>query len=430
MAHSRELSKISVAENIDRGTLKDLGGIANLDMREVKIAVVNRSEVADVSLSSGYPHFMARALQAHVGEVVYLSPDKSLVTTGIEKGGRTVDRLIFPLLGRHISGDHHRVLAKRLAYVFGSRLARSGCNVIFGPNAGVEIASLTTKIPVVLSSDLTWANMIDYYPGSSSMFAFAKKEGDRIEGAAIRRANALLYPSKWAARTAIEHYGADPENVHCISWGANFDADELPSREEALQHPLGNELKLLWTGVDWERKGGPIACECLFTLLERGIAARLVVCGCVPPARYRHQQIEVIPFLNKRDPIQRQKLSQLFLKANFFIFPTIAEAFGIVLCEASAHGLPSLVRNTGGVGGAVIDGVNGYLLSVEANGKNYAEKILEAIQNRMGYDELVRRSRGAYEERLNWDAWGRAVRPIFERLVCEGTPLQEHAVPE
>jgi glycosyltransferase involved in cell wall biosynthesis len=390
-------------------------------MREVKIAIVSRSEVADVSLSSGYPHFMARALQAHVGEVIYLSPDKSFATIGIEKGGRIADRFIFPVLGRHISADHHRILAKRLAHVFGSRLSRSGCNAIFAPNAGVEIASLATNIPVVLSSDLTWANMIDYYPGSSSMFAFAQKEGDRIEAAAIRRANALLYPSAWAAQTAIEHYGAKPENVHCISWGANFDAVELPSREEALQHPLGNELQLLWTGVDWERKGGPIAYECLFSLLERGVAARLVVCGCVPPARYQHQQIEVVPFLNKRDPVQRQKLSQLFLKANFFIFPTIAEAFGIVLCEASAHGLPSLVRNTGGVGGAVTDGVNGYLLPAEANGKNYAEKILEVIQDRMRYGELVRRSRRAYEERLNWDAWGRAVRPIFERLVRENS---------
>jgi glycosyltransferase involved in cell wall biosynthesis len=126
--------------------------------------------------------------------------------------------------------------------------------------------------------------------------------------------------------------------------------------------------------------------------------------------------MEIVPFLSKRDAVQRRKLSQLFLEANFFLFPTLAEAFGIVLCEASAHGLPSLVRDTGGVGGALTDGENGYLLPPEAKGKQYAEKILELVRDRGAYNALVKTSRRAYEERLNWDAWGRAMNPIFEQV--------------
>lgn len=126
--------------------------------------------------------------------------------------------------------------------------------------------------------------------------------------------------------------------------------------------------------------------------------------------------MEIIPFLNKRNAVERERLSQLFLEANFFLFPTIAEAFGIVLCEASAHGLPSLVRNTGGVGGAVTDGENGYLMPPDAKGKEYAERILWILKDTSAYDELVKTSRTAYEERLNWDAWGRLARPIFEQV--------------
>jgi glycosyltransferase involved in cell wall biosynthesis len=130
----------------------------------------------------------------------------------------------------------------------------------------------------------------------------------------------------------------------------------------------------------------------------------------------------VIPFLSKRDPAQLQRLSRLFLVANFFLFPTMAEASAIVLCEASAHGLPALVRNTGGVGGVITDGENGYLLPADAEGKQYAERILEIVRDRSAYDDLVRRSRLAYEERLNWDAWGRAMRPIFEQM-SEGSRI-------
>ena len=103
----------------------------------------------------------------------------------------------------------------------------------------------------------------------------------------------------------------------------------------------------------------------------------------------------------------------------------MAEALGVVLCEASAHGLPSLARNTGGVAGAVVDGENGFLLPPDATGKQYAEKILDLVQDHGAYDKLVLSSRMAYEEKLNWDAWGRAVRPIFERVVEDSRNRRE-----
>jgi glycosyltransferase involved in cell wall biosynthesis len=232
----------------------------------------------------------------------------------------------------------------------------------------------------------------------------------------------LIYPSTWAARTAIEHYKAELGKVHCIPFGANFEEADIPPRAAALRHSLERGIALLWVGVDWQRKGGAIAYDCLLELLNHGVDAELVVCGCVPPDRYRHPKLKIIPFLSKREPVQRRKLSQLFLDANFFLFPTLADATPLVLCEASAHGLPSLARNTGGVGGAVTDGENGYLLPPDATGKQYAEKIQTIVQERSIYDSLVRASRRTFEERLNWDAWGRAAKPIFDQV-----RLQRHS---
>jgi glycosyltransferase involved in cell wall biosynthesis len=381
---------------------------------ELKIGIVQRSDVADVRSLSGYPYFMAKALEKHVGEVVCLYPDDSFLTRAIEATGKALNRLSYLTVRRHISTDHHRILSKRLARTFIPWVARSGCNAIFAPNASVEIANLSTDIPIVYSTDMNWANIVDYYPSCSALFEFARLEGDRIETAAIGKASALIYPSTWAAKTAIDHYKADPRKVHCIPFGANFEEADIPPREAALRHSLDGGITLLWVGVDWQRKGGVIAYDCLLGLLSKGVNARLVVCGCVPPGRYRHPKLEVIPFLSKRDPVQRRRLSQLYLEANFLLFPTAAEAYGIVLCEASAHGLPSLVRDTGGVGGAIKNGENGYLLPSDANGQQYAEKILTIVQDRSVYDGLVHSSRKAYEEKLNWDAWGRAVKPIFE----------------
>jgi glycosyltransferase involved in cell wall biosynthesis len=386
----------------------------------MKIGIINRADVSDVSSLSGYPYFMARALAKQVGELVYLSPDKSVLTRTIETAGKALNKLSYASTGRRISPDHHRILSKRLAQVFGRRLAQSSCDVIFAPVASSEIAYLTTNIPIIYFTDLNFADIIDYYPGCSHLFEFARREADHIDSAAIARATALIYPSKWAAQTAIEHYKADSKKVHCIPLGANFDERDIPPRQVALQHSLDHGIALLWVGVDWERKGGVVAYECLLELLNKGTEAKLVVCGCVPPARYRHPKLEVIPFLNKHDSAHRKRLSQLFLDANFFLFPTIAEAYGIVLCEASAHGLPSLARDTGGTAGAVADGENGYLMPRDATGERYAQKIISIVENRTVYDGLVRSSRKLYEEKLNWDAWGRAVAPIFKSAVEEG----------
>lgn len=385
----------------------------------MRIGILHRLDIADVRTLSGSPWFMAKALRDYVGEIQYLSPETSLLVRGVEQGGRILNRVSFSLLKRRFPADHSHALSKVLAAKFEPKVAVSGCDVIFAPNASAEIAYMATRIPIVYLSDLNWADIVDYYPGCSQFFDFAYKDADAIDAAAIAKAQAVIYSSEWAAQTAMRHYGADPQKVFSIPYGANFSSEDVPSRQEALRHTLDEGITLLWVGVDWDRKGGAIAHECLLALLERGVDAKLVVCGCIPPTSFRHPKLEIVPFLNKLDQGQRKRLTQLFLRANFFLFPTIAEAFGIVLCEASAHGVPSLVRDTGGVRDAVTDGENGYLLPPTSSGSDYAKKILEITQDPQRYLRLVISCRDAYEVRLNWDAWGRAVKPIFEQMLRE-----------
>lgn len=383
----------------------------------MRIGVLHRRDVSDVRALSGCPYFMVKALRRHVGEVVQLGPDHSVVTRSIETGGRAVKRLLHLLFQRRISADHNRILARRLAGRFQPLIDASGCDILFAPNASVEIAFLSTGTPIVYASDLTWANMVEYHPRCSSMFGFARAEADRIEAAGMANAAALVFPSSWAANTAVEHYNIDARRVHCIPYGANFETDKIPSREVALQHSLKGPLRLLLIGVDWEGKGGPIAHECLMELLRRGCDAQLTVCGCIPPERYRHPKVTVVPFLSKQSDSGCRKLSDLLVSAHFFLLPTMADAFPHVLCEASAHGLPSIVRNTGGLSGAIRNGINGFLMAANATGVEYASKVLETVHDPDRYERLVRGSRDAYEQRLNWDSWGLAMNPIFEEAL-------------
>ncbi len=383
----------------------------------MRIGIVQRDDTRDVLASSGTLYFMAKALERHVGEVVHLGPDTTRTSRALLRGGQIVNRLTQAVLKRRISPIHGRTLTRHAARLFAPRIVAARCDVLFAPFASVEIADLQTDVPIVYHTDMTWADAVDYYTMYTSLFEFARAEGERIQRAALDKAAAAVLPSAWAARTVVEHYGIAAAKVTVVPYGANFQNEAIPSRGDALAHSLGNGVHLLWIGVSWERKGGAIAFQCLAELRRRNVDAHLVVCGCTPPPEYTHGRITVVPFLNKNDPEQSRKLSALFLEANFFLFPTSTEALGIVLCEASAHGLPSLVRDTGGVGGVIREGVNGYLLPGEAEGAAYAEKIVEICRDPGTYAQLVRGSRDEYEERLNWDAWGEAVKGIFEGAI-------------
>ncbi len=383
----------------------------------IRIGLLHRFDAQDVRSWSGTLYFMAKALQEHVGEVTFLGPDKTAQTKfAFDTIGR-INRIAKLVLGKSLISECNRFCSRRLAAFFESQLLNADVDVLFAPVASTEIAYLKTDIPIVYLSDITWKNIIGYYPEFSLLSSLAKHEGENIEMRAIQKAKAVVYPSAWPAQTAREHYHAPAANVFEIPFGANL--EEIPSRQTALRHQLGTTIELLWVGVNWKRKGGAVAFECMAELLGAGLDVRLTVCGCTPPPEFAHPNVRVFKFLNKHDPEQRKMLSNLFLDAHFLLFPTRAEAFGIVIAEASAHGLPCLATDTGGVTGALQDGVNGYTMAMDAGGVLYAEKIKHILDSPDGYERLVSSSRELFERRLNWDVWGKSMSHVVSHSLSE-----------
>ncbi|TMC80116.1 MAG: glycosyltransferase family 4 protein, partial [Chloroflexi bacterium] len=114
------------------------------------------------------------------------------------------------------------------------------------------------------------------------------------------------------------------------------------------------QRRLLVSIMPWmARKFILYLLEQILKLEELGIQAELTVCGCIPPDRFSHERMSVIPFLNRGDEAQRRQLENLFETSDFLFLPTRGETYGMVFCEASSFGLPSITTNTGGVSGAV-----------------------------------------------------------------------------
>ncbi len=380
--------------------------------RRIKIAYLTYHDAQDRRSWSGLAYSMAQTLQKYCGEVSYIGP---IDASRAKLRGKIINKISRSLLNKTYFYNHSFPVAKRYAEVAAQRLAGQSFDVVVAADGQMEIAFLEIDIPILLVGGATYGLLHNYYPWYSNLLKRSFHEMNTIQALAIKKASAFVYSSAWAARSAIEDYGADPSKVHIVPHGANL--ENPPSREAVLGRKKSDRCRLLFLGVEWERKGGDIAFETLLKLEEMGILAELIVCGCTPPKEFSHTRMKVIPFLNKNDERQRKELEQLFMLSDFLLLPTRNECFGIVFCEANAFGLPIITTDTGGVSEAVRDGENGFLLPLDARGNAYAEVIARIYRDEQRYAELVRASRAAFEDRLNWDAWGVAVKKILVELL-------------
>jgi len=378
-----------------------------MQTKRYEIAFLTAGDARSTRAWSGTPYYMSMALTRNVGDVDYLGPVNPSLSSFLGKRFSSVSRKI---LGKEFDYDHSFLLSRAFGKIFDRKISEEKYDVIFAPASSSIIAFLKTRIPIVYVSDTTFGNMVNYYPRFSRLLSISIRQGNEIERRAITNSTLALFPSEWAANSAIRDYGAKRTKVHVIPFGANI--DPVPSRERILQKRKTDKCRLLFLGRDWERKGGVVAYDAFLKMNRMGVDTHLTVCGCVPPSRFSHEKMNSFHFGSKN-----KEFESLLLNSDFLILPTKAECFGTVFCEASAYGIPSIATNTGGVSGAVKNGENGYLLPPNSGGDDYAKLITDIFQNDERYYRLVRQSRDLFDQRLNWDSWVMEVGALLGKLL-------------
>lgn len=376
--------------------------------RRPQIAFVSTRDAR--SRASNAHFYMARALQKHCGDVNYLRPAPNTQRRLLGRLRQRVNR-IQANRERYLTIEYATAAARELKDLLDCK----PFDIVFAPMGSPLIAMLDCSIPLVYASDATFRLMVDYFPKYTGLSNNALRVGDDFERMAISRADLILYPSQWAARSAIDDYGGAPENVHVVPFGANL--DDPPTAEQAVRERPAESCRLLFVGTDWRRKGGDVALEVQAMLRRMGCLSILTICGCTPPVSTLPDGVSVVGRLDKNDPKQRRCLYDLYLSHHFLLFPTRADCSPHVVNEANAFGLPALVTDTGGVAELVHSGRTGLVFESEDEPEDYAQKIVELYSDHSAYTEMVRASRLEFETRLNWDAWGRSVKRKVSRLL-------------
>ncbi len=379
--------------------------------KPLKIAYLSSNNPTDKKVWSGTHYSIYSCLKKLPADVTILGPHEPKMATFIGKITTGLTQLLFK---KRYNYRHSTLLAKAYGRFFNKKLNEGTYDLIIAPAATCELAYIKTNIPIIYISDSTINLSLNYHKALTGLLAFSERETKKIERLALDKCRKIVVSSNWAAKSLTEDYKYPKQVVEVLPFGANMEL--LPSKQQVDEKATSSICKLLFVGVYWESKGGDIAYNCLLELLKMGVDAELTICGCTPPEYVSHPKVNVIPFIDKNSNDGMQKLYSIFLNHDFLILPTRFDCTPIVICEASAFGLISIIADTGGVSGHLQSGENGYLVPYEDNGLGYANIIAEIFNHKEKFNQLKKSSREQFEHRLNWEAYKEGLKRIINSI--------------
>lgn len=321
------------------------------------------------------------------------------------------------LFKRQTAVEFLKAYAKYFSKQLTKELRNRPVDVLFVSASSPLIAYVETDIPIIYMTDATFQQLQSYYPHFSNLARYNIRQGIELDKKAFINASHCMLASDWNKNSAIKDYEIGNNKISVVPCGANLDL--IPAKAD-LDVKATGQCRLLFLGVEWERKGGDIALETFKLLQQKGIDPHLHIIGCVPPhALSQEKNITIIPFLDKNNPDEFQKLHAIFLQTDFLLLPTLAECAGVVFSEASAYAIPSITTDTGGVTTYVRNGINGFTIPLQAGAEAYADKISGLISDKETMTRLKLSARKFYEENLDWGRWGLQFQLIAERLLQE-----------
>ena len=391
----------------------------------MRIAFVTTYDARDPSIWAGSTYNMAKALERQGIDLHYIGPlreRRRVLNKAIQVAWQT-------LRGRDFQRDREPVVLDGYARQVEAALRGANVDLVFSPGS-VPIAHLETDLPIVFWSDATYDAVAREYvwPPPPVPCKRSLRLGHAMEERTLRTCALAIFTSVWAARSALDDYGADPAKVKVVPFGANIDVTrtgDLVAR--MIDARPRDRCNLLHIGVGWLRKGGDIAVEIAKRLNARGLRTKLTMLGSHPPDDVRLPEfVEHVGFIDKRTDQGRRRFDELFGSTHFLLLPARAEAFGVVLCEACSFGVPCLASRVGGVPSIVADDVNGKLFERECDPERYADFVTGLFADFDKYRALARSAFAEYETSLNWDVAARRVKEMLEQVLSTARRTAVH----
>jgi UDP-glucose:(heptosyl)LPS alpha-1,3-glucosyltransferase len=229
----------------------------------------------------------------------------------------------------------------------------------------------------------------------------------------VTRSKRVIAISQRVRTQMLEHYRIPEERIVVIPNGVDtvrFSPANRSIHRDAMRREFGiasDELVAILPAHEFRRKGLAVLIESMGRL---GGGLRLVVVGRDDPGPFlpsirSHGLEERIRFVGDSPAIERW-----YAAADMMLLPTLFEAFGLVITEAMASGLPVVTSRDAGAAELIADEEEGLLLDDPTD----AEEVARAIRRLQDDPGLRERIGAAARRRAAFHSWDRIAAMTLE----------------
>ena len=376
------------------------------------ISYLSSFDARDITSYSGTGYYIPKKLEECGDKVSYIGNLRN-----INPPYQKIKQKVYSLLGKNYLIERNPNILS--LWASNIKKAMNPDTQVLLSYSSQPFAKLNSNKPMVFWTDAVFANMVDYYEVYSNLCRESVKHGNQMEYESIHNVTRAVYSSDWAANAAIKYYGASPEKIRVVPYGANIDVNyTIQDIQDRANRKSFEQCKLLFLGVEWFRKGGDIAVKVAGILNREGIKTQLSIVGVDPDEEVKNlDYVKCYGFISKSTNQGRELLQNIISESHFLLLPTRADCTPIVYSEMNAHGIPVITTNEGGIPSVIIDGVNGYMLDKESSTELFAKSIADIFTKRYRYIELSKSSFNEYKTRLNWDVSMKKFRDIMKEIL-------------
>lgn len=233
--------------------------------------------------------------------------------------------------------------------------------------------------------------------------------------AAVRRATAILTPSRNTAEDLLSRTGVDPARLHVVPLAPALPSGPLDVDETLSRLKVPSRF-VLFVGTLEPRKNLVRLVRAYRRVAANGLPHALVLAG---PLGWHHEALmrelalEGPGEIVMTGPLSGEEVDALYRAADVFAYPSLYEGFGIPVAEAMARGVPTVASATSSIPEVAGDAA----LGVDPRS---VPELAHAIESLLTDVELAERcaARGrAQAERFSWDETARRTLEVYERVL-------------
>jgi glycosyltransferase involved in cell wall biosynthesis len=228
----------------------------------------------------------------------------------------------------------------------------------------------------------------------------------------VMLADCIFATSELAAESYRANIGSE-KCVKTIPLGVDTERFK-PGVEQKSNYTALQPFTFIFVGAGSARKGFDLILESMERLLSEGLSFRLSVAGIIDRSLLSRRE-RVLNNIREYEMVSHNELPSVLRSAQCLLLPSRFDAFGLVVPEAMACGVPAIVSDMVGAKELIEEGHNGFIVPSE-NSDALVERMRWCISNATSVHSMSTAARAA-AERYSWANYRRrllaAVREVL-----------------